>query len=89
MIVNNAEDCIPFFQKKGGILGIGAQGGLKGAARSMPTSCALDHVCKVPRAPPAPLPVLSALHWFLPVRIKRKTRPPLRPAWRDCAMGSG
>jgi len=50
VIVDNA-DLIPYFQPKGGILGIGAKGGLKGAARSMPTSCALDHVCKAKNIP--------------------------------------
>jgi len=41
VIADNA-DCIPYFA---------AQGGLKGAARSMPTSLALDHVCKAKGIP--------------------------------------
>jgi len=44
VIVDNAEECIPYFKPQKGLFG--AKGGLKGAARSMPTSCALDLVCK-------------------------------------------
>jgi len=40
--VDNAETCIPYFKKEKGLFG--SKGGLKGAARSMPTSCALDLV---------------------------------------------
>jgi len=51
VIVDNAETCIPYFKPQKGLLGIGSKGGLKGAARSMPTSCALDLVCKAKKIP--------------------------------------
>jgi phosphoglucomutase len=52
VLVDNSED-IPYFQSKKGILGglIGGKSGLKGAARSMPTSCALDRVCEAKGIP--------------------------------------
>jgi len=49
VIVDNAEECIPYFKPQKGLFG--AKGGLKGAARSMPTSCALDLVCKAKKIP--------------------------------------
>jgi phosphoglucomutase len=48
VIVDNSE-LIPYFQTKRGLFG--SKGGLKGAARSMPTSCALDRVCKAKNIP--------------------------------------
>jgi len=49
VIVDNAEACIPYFKKEKGLFG--SKGGIKGAARSMPTSCALDLVCKAKNIP--------------------------------------
>jgi phosphoglucomutase len=51
VIVDNSDD-IPYFQGKKGLGAIfGGKGGLKGAARSMPTSCALDRVCEAKKIP--------------------------------------
>jgi len=47
-IVENSE-LIPYFAVKRGLFG--SKGGIKGAARSMPTSCALDRVCKAKNIP--------------------------------------
>ena len=49
IIVDNAETCIPYFKPQKGLFG--SKGGIKGAARSMPTSCALDLVCKAKNIP--------------------------------------
>jgi len=52
VLVDNCGE-IPYFQPKKGLLGglLGGKGGLKGCARSMPTSCALDLVCKAKNIP--------------------------------------
>jgi len=51
VLVDNCEE-IPYFQGKKGIGAIfGGKGGLKGCARSMPTSMALDRVCEAKKIP--------------------------------------
>eukprot|EP00287_Rhodomonas_sp_CCMP768_P010722 CAMPEP_0196729820 /NCGR_PEP_ID=MMETSP1091-20130531/10065_1 /TAXON_ID=302021 /ORGANISM="Rhodomonas sp., Strain CCMP768" /LENGTH=685 /DNA_ID=CAMNT_0042072739 /DNA_START=19 /DNA_END=2077 /DNA_ORIENTATION=- len=48
VIVENSE-LIPYFKPHKGLFS--TRGGIKGAARSMPTSCALDRVCKAKNIP--------------------------------------